>query len=184
MVADKIHKASSNAPPAAQRRPDHRSIGFSTQVRISGATTSAPTPSPDHQVSQSQPKLLQVAAPPRQRLRVPMVALIAVLRITANSRNFKTSMTRLNGMREPTKRRSRYTAMIASRVLPMPIPDVVANVTLVSREFASSAPRKTPGAARYPNQNTIAMATPVGGQTGETLALRKASERPSLAARK
>ena len=54
-----------------------------------------------------------------------MVALIAGLRITANSRNFKTSMTRLNGMREPTKRRSRYTAMIASRVLPMAIPDVV-----------------------------------------------------------
>src|SRR5438034_11057085 len=137
-----------------------------------------------HQVSQSQPKLLQVAAPPRQRLSVPMVALIAVLRITAKRRNFSTSMTRLNGMREPMNRRSRYTAVIASSVLPTAIPDVVENGTLVNREFASSAPRKTPGAARYPNQNTTAMATPVGGQTGETLALRKATDRPSLAARK
>src|SRR5438552_10373304 len=159
-------------------------MGLSTQVRMSGATTSAPTLSPSHQVSQSQPKLLQVAAPPRQRLSVPMVALIAVLKITAKRRNFKTSMTRLNGMREPLKRRSRYTAVIASSVLPMVIPEVVANETLVSKEFASSAHRKTPGTARYPNQNTTAMATPVGGQTGETLALRKASERPSLAARK
>src|SRR5438128_10498242 len=127
-------------------------------MRMSGATTNAPTPSPDDQVSQSQPKLLQVAAPPRQRLSVPIVALIAVLRITAKRRNFSTSMTRLNGMREPMNRRSRYTAVIASSVLPTAIPDVVANVTLVNREFASSAHRKTTDSARYPNQikNTMA----------------------------
>src|SRR5438552_18484921 len=110
-------------------------MGLSTQVRMTGATTSPPTLSPSHQVSQSQPKLLQVAAPPRQRLSVPMVALIAVLKITAKRRNFKTSMTRLNGMREPLKRRSRYTAVIASSVLPMAIPKEIGRGSCREREY-------------------------------------------------
>jgi hypothetical protein len=38
------------------------------------------------------------------------------------------------------------------------------------------------GEILYPNQSTAAIATPVGGHTGETLACKKASDKPSFAA--
>ena len=47
-----------------------------------------------------------------------------------------------------------------------------------------NVPIRTPAAARYPNQSVAAMASPVGGQTGETLICRKANDKPSFAAQK
>src|SRR5512132_2820998 len=108
MVTDSSDSKSSNNKASARRQPRQRSNGFSTQVSISGVTTSALTPSPDHQVNQSRPKLSQDAAPPRQRLVVPIVALIAVLKIAAKTTNFKTSVARLNGFLDSTNLRSRY----------------------------------------------------------------------------
>ncbi|MNL42286.1 hypothetical protein D3C87_1647320 [compost metagenome] len=50
------------------------------------------------------------------------------------------------------------------------------------RRFASQAPSQTPGQMRNPRISMAAKAMPVGAQTGDTFRLRKAMERPSLAA--
>src|ERR1700730_7690989 len=113
MVVVSSDNKSSNKKASSRRQPRHRSIGFSTQLNISGVTTRAPTPSPDHHVNQSHPKLFQDAARPKHKLTLPIVALMAVLRIAAKTTNFKTSIARLKGLPDPTKRRTRYTAVVA-----------------------------------------------------------------------
>src|ERR1700738_2610305 len=129
MVADSSDNSTSNNKASSRRQPRQRSKGFSNQVSISGVTTSAPTPSPDHHVNQSQPNLSQDPAPLKHRLVVPIVALIAVIKIAAKTTNFKTSIARLKGFLDPTNCRSRNPATIASSVLPMEIPIAVASET-------------------------------------------------------
>jgi hypothetical protein len=53
--------------------------------------------------------------------------------------------------------------------------------TPVNKQFASSAPSRTPGVARYPNQSSAAIATPAGGHTGDTLTFTNANDNPSFA---
>src|SRR5205814_8235179 len=89
MITDSSDNKTSNNPASRRRHPCQRSIGFSTQLSINGVITSAPTASPDHHVNQSQPKLFQAAAPPNRKLTLPIVALMAVLRIPAKTTNFK-----------------------------------------------------------------------------------------------
>src|SRR5215472_8825916 len=96
------HKKSTAA--SAQRRAGQRSGGLSAQVMKRGATIRAPVPSPSHQVSHRDPKLDQLAEPPRHRLMLPMVADSAVLSTLAVNVNFSTSMARLKGFLPPTKR--------------------------------------------------------------------------------
>src|SRR5258708_4392717 len=76
---------------SAHRRDGQCSAGLSIQVSTSGATTSAPTPSPIHHVSHRRPKLFQSAAPPTHRLALPIVALTIGLTSTATITNFRTS---------------------------------------------------------------------------------------------
>src|SRR6266540_4735397 len=126
MVVVSNNNKSSNKKASSRRQPCHRSVGLSTQLNIRGVTTRAPTPSPNHHVNQSHPKLFQEAAPPKHKLTLPIVALMAVLRIPAKTTNFKTSTARLKGLPDPAKRRTRYTAVVASNVFPMEIPAAVA----------------------------------------------------------
>src|SRR6266849_6506399 len=148
MVTDNSDNKTSNNTASSRRQPRQRSIGFSTQLNTNGVITSAPTASPDHHVNQSHPKLFQDAAPPKHRLTLPIVALMAVLRIPAKTTNFKTSTARLKGLADPTKRRTRYTAVVASNVFPMEIPAAVARETSVRKLLAIRAPSRTPGAER------------------------------------
>src|SRR6266446_8670966 len=133
MVTDSSDNKTSNNTASSRRQPRQGSIGFSIQFNTNGVMTSAPTASPDHQVNQSQPKLFQDAAAPKHKMTVPIVALMAVLRIPAKTTNFKTSIARLKGLPDPTKRRTRYTAVIASNVFPIEIPAAVARETSVSK---------------------------------------------------
>ncbi len=64
-------------------------------------------------------------------------------------------------------RLSKYQAVKASRVFPMAMPVAVATGTWVSR-FAPKAPSKMAGQKFLPRTSNAAIATPVGGQTGET----------------
>src|SRR5258707_1480804 len=148
MVTDNSDNKTSNNAASSSRQPRHRSNGFSTQLSINGVITSAPTASPDHHVNQSHPKLFQDAAPPKHKLTLPIVALMAVLRIAAKTTNLKTSMARWKGLPNPTKRRTRYTAVIASKGFPIEIPAAVARETSVISELAIRAPSRTPGAER------------------------------------
>src|SRR5262249_23963989 len=123
------------------------STGFSTHVRTSGATTSAPTPSPIHQVNHNDLKLLQEAAPPRQRLTLPSVPPKIGLNIAASSTNFKTSLMRKNGLCNPTKRRIRTAADKASSAFPTAIPVAVPIGSPVAR-LARNAPTRIAGEIR------------------------------------
>src|ERR1051325_4417011 len=107
MVTESNTKSARKAANSSQRMPRHFPIGLSIQPRISGVTTSAPTPSPDHQVNQSQPKSDHDSAPERQSARFPIVAATAGLKIAAKTTNFSTSNARLNGLRDSTERRSK-----------------------------------------------------------------------------
>jgi len=106
-VADNNVVRKNNKVASTKRQPRQRSVGFSIQLKINGVTTSAPTPSPDHQVSQSPAKLFQEADPLRHKQTLPIVAATAVLTIAAKTTNLSTSMARWNGYREPMNRRTR-----------------------------------------------------------------------------
>src|SRR4029453_4269305 len=67
MIAEATVNDASSNKPSPTCLSVHRRFGLSSHVSKSGDTTRAPTPSPNHQVSQSGPKLDQDAAPPRQR---------------------------------------------------------------------------------------------------------------------
>src|SRR5437773_1445835 len=69
----------SSAPASTTCCLVHRTRGFSFQSSTTGATTSAPAPSPSHQVNQMPPTSAQRAKPPRVRLITPHVALTVVL---------------------------------------------------------------------------------------------------------
>src|SRR6185436_11222855 len=71
LIAAAVSETSSKTP-SIQRRGDHGAGDLSTQLSISGVTTNAPTPSPIHHVSHSEPKFAHVSAPPRHRLALPI----------------------------------------------------------------------------------------------------------------
>src|SRR6185369_5812721 len=86
--------------------------------RMNGATISAPNPSPIHQVNQSDHKFAQSAAPPRQRLKLPIVALTTGAKTAAPPTNRMTSPTESNVFRQPTTLCSNQKATTASSVFP------------------------------------------------------------------
>src|SRR5262249_38661990 len=102
IVTDSKPKKASRAVNSNQRRVFHRSSGFSTQLKMSGVTINAPTPSPDHHVNHNQLKSDHDSDPETQRVRLPTVAAIAVLTIAAKPTNFNTSKARLKGFRDST----------------------------------------------------------------------------------
>ncbi len=136
--------------------------------RMNGATISAPKQSPIHHVSQSDQKVVQSAAPPRQRLKLPIVALTIGANTAAHPTNPITSATESSELRQRATRCSNRTAATASRVFPVAMPSAEATGMSV-KKFAASAPRKTPGQTRMPNIKSADIAMPVGGQTGVTL---------------
>ena len=94
-----------------------------------------------------------------------MVALIVVQTKAART-NLRTSDVRCKEFGKASDDR-RYPADTASSELPIAIPTAVTPDTGVSR-LASRAPASIPGQIRYPSNSTAAIATPVGGQTGDT----------------
>src|SRR6266567_382182 len=133
MVMESSDKEKSNNAASAIRSGDHRPNGVSVQVNINGVTTRAPTASPSHHVNHNPAKFAHVSAPPRHKLILPIVALMAVLIIAAKPMNFKRSIARLKGLWAAPNRRSRKTAETASRVLPTAIPPAVAKETSVKK---------------------------------------------------
>jgi hypothetical protein len=71
----------------------------------------------------------------------------------------------------------------ASNVLPAAMVDAVATDPCVTK-LTNKAPRKTPGASRYPHKRTAAKAMPLGGQTAEALGFMEANDNPKLPAQK
>lgn len=110
-----------------------------------------------------------------------MVALIAVLSSAARKAYRKTVAPWRNARAPPAKRTVSQAAATASIVLPaaMPIDDGTWPLVVT---FTTNAPTRTAGQRRSPYRRSAAMAMPVGGQTGLTLALTDARSRPILPA--
>ncbi len=144
---------------------------------------SAPATSPSHQVNQVGPKSLARENPPSVSVATPIVALIAVATNPARPANVNTSRGRSNSCGPDATRRTSHAPTRHSRVLPVAMPIDVATVPAVVR-FARNAPSQMPGHATYPSTRIAASAMPVGGHTGEALALTNARLNPYLAATK
>jgi hypothetical protein len=125
----------------------------------------------------------QLALPPSVRLLTPIVAPTVVLKRPPSTTNLKTSRARLNTSRPFAKSLTRSAPRRPSKVLPIAIPIEVA-IDPVVVTFTRNAPRKIAGQTRGPSSRNEANAIPVGGQTGETLALTTARPRPDLPATK
>jgi len=125
----------------------------------------------------------QSAWPPSVRLHAPIVALTAVLKSPASTTNLKTSRARLKTALPFAKSRTSSALRRPSKVLPiaMPIEGAIAPVVV---KFTRNAPMKMAGQARDPSSRNDANAIPLGGHTGDTLALTTARVRPNLPATK
>src|SRR5678815_3504986 len=135
---------------------------------MNGAKISSPTASPNHQVSQIAPNCSGGAKPVRVKLVVPTVALTTGLSNGASTRKRKVFRARSNALAPLAKVLSAHAAKSASKVFPVAMPSVVTTVPCVAR-FKKNAPTKIPGHKRQPQSSSAAKATPLGGQTGETL---------------
>ena len=119
--------------------------GLVPQVKNRGANANAPIRSPSHQVDHRTPKSCQLAALPRQRMTLPIVALIIVQNSTVITK-VKTSFARPNELWK-LRRLSRIPAERASKVFPAAIDVAKPTGKGVSR-FARKAPIRIPGQIR------------------------------------
>ncbi len=187
-----------NQPPktiSTTIREQHKQNGdlrHVARIRFSGlaprekqwrTTMSAPKPSPIHHVNQSDEKSAHSAAPPRHRLKLPIVALTSGASTAAQTTNVITSPTESSDL--PPTSDSLQQPVRNERFQRVSDRDAEAEPAGMSvNKFAASAPRKMPGQSRRPKISSEAIAIPVGGQTGVTFECSEASERPSSAAAK
>src|SRR5712691_13152244 len=102
-----VTSTTSTAPASATREGCHLIRGHALQVRSTGATTRAPIVSPSHHCHHREPYTAQEAAPPRQRLVTPTVALTVVLTVAERTTRPRTSWNRSRELRNSAKRLSR-----------------------------------------------------------------------------
>src|ERR1051325_5064260 len=151
--------------------------GCSAQNSTAGVTTSTPTASPSHQVSQIEPKSLQRASSSSEIASTPAVAATAVLTIPASSARVKTSRARSPTRRPRAKRLTRYAPSSPSSVFPAAIATALGTAPVVVR-FNRNAPTMIAGQTSYPASSRAASAIPVGGQTAVALGLTTANRSP------
>ncbi len=167
---------------SAIRARGSRSPRPAASSRSGGATSSTPVRSPSHQTRQNSQRLSAEATPSIHSTVVPIVALIAVL--AAAPRSARATTSRILPRRgSKLARESMYPALTAARALPQAIPAATAAV-LSPVALAKKAPTAIAGQTRGPNTTTEASATPLGGQTAETMSLPAEKVRPSLATAK
>src|SRR5438132_9822056 len=114
------------------------------------------------------------------RLLTPAVGATALL-IRAASANVKTPWGRSNTRGPPANLFTSQAPQIASKVLPLAIPNDVKIFPTVVR-FTRNAPTKIAGHTRNPRTSKAARAIPAGGQTGDALLWTKASRSERLPA--
>src|SRR6266513_6374348 len=95
----------------------------------------------------------------------------------------KTVRYRSNAAVPPAKAFTSHAPQIASTVFPVAIPNEVKRLPKVVT-LTKNAPTNMAGQSRQPNTRSAARAIPVGGQTGDALACRKARFKLSFPAKK
>ena len=160
-------------------RRDHEVVA---SVRMTGATTSAPSASPSHHSNQSSGKRSQGCACAAHSTVTPTVALAAVEAMTAPPTNAHVLLrTRNDGLNDGRRPRM-VAAKTASIVLPAAMPAAASAGAAVSR-FAMNAPSQMAGHMPRPHRSVAATAIPVGAQTVVTCSATKAKWNPSRAVR-
>src|SRR5260370_9524640 len=119
-------------------------------ARRNGAKISAPKPSPSHQVIQRYANLFHCAAPPKERLRSPIVALTIGASTAAHKTNHNTLATDLSDLSHRPTLFIKKIASSPSQVFPKAIPNAVCMGPWVCR-LAAKAPMKNAGQTRQPN---------------------------------
>src|SRR6266567_5897020 len=102
-----------------------------------------------------------------------MAGLTVVLSKAARNMNRNASPVRSKAFNPLAKRQTSHVPSSASEVFPTAMPRDTGKDPWVVR-LTKKAPKKTAGQRRRPRHRSTAKASPVGGQTGEALALKKA----------
>src|SRR5690349_14294657 len=150
----------SNAIPVASNRTTNRSPPSTTRVRVirlgrrahsrsRGATTTAPTASPSHQVLHTQKTPDQGDNPPRTSESEPTVAAMAVAPSPAKPKKVTSVELRRIDPTPPAKRATSVAPTTASSVLPPAIASEVKTVPAVVR-LTRNAPARTEGQSHRP----------------------------------
>lgn len=139
------------ARASTTRRRGHRGQGSVPQMTIRGATITAPTRSPSHQVVQIGQNLSHGASPTRDKLVTPNVALTVVLSMAARTTNLRISGARSNALAPVANRFTRKAPIKACSVLPVAMP-VVAWIEHEVVMLTRKAPSQMPGQIRYPKE--------------------------------
>jgi len=138
------------------------------QANTRGASTSAPSRSPVHQVTRAIGSAEVGINPDNQRLHEPTTALQSAPSGAAVSRKVRTCLMSSSCGREPVLRRRREDATSASSVLPVAMATAAVRGTEVAA-LARRAAMAMAGQYRISSMVSAAMAIPVGGHTSEML---------------